>query len=298
MESPRHTSQFSNHRGVELTGISVRKVFSFRKPGSRFPEQRLLHEITTMNFTSHRRPLVERNIYAHSDEICGSILAAKAVVPIVCEIIGTPDSIVDLGGGTGAWSKAFKDFGVNKIRCIDHPSAAADGLLIEIDEFIAKDLACDKLSPICSDLAISVEVLEHLPEARSAALVDFLTSSAPIVLFSAAIPGQQGVHHVNEQFRWYWSELFLSRGFEERDCIRKGILFNENIPFWYRQNLTLFVDTRKVNSIPIAHFLPNDFELVHREVLARLAGPRRLRRTVAELFPSMWRAIKFRLPPT
>src|SRR5579862_3100091 len=55
------------------------------------------------------------------------------------------------------------------------------------------------------DLAMSFEVAEHLPPDAAKGFVDSLTRLAPLVLFSAAIPFQGGVGHINEQWPEYWA---------------------------------------------------------------------------------------------
>jgi len=90
------------------------------------------------------------------------------------------------------------------------------------------------------DLAMSVEVAEHLPPERAAGFVADLCALAPVVLFSAAIPGQGGEHHVNEQWPSYWSRLFAARGYRASDVLRPAIWNDEQIAWWYRQNLVLF----------------------------------------------------------
>ena len=49
------------------------------------------------------------------------------------------------------------------------------------------------------ELAVCLEVAEHLNESSADNLILQLTNLANRVLFSAAIPGQGGLHHVNEQ---------------------------------------------------------------------------------------------------
>src|SRR6185437_3265527 len=94
------------------------------------------------------------------------------------------------------------------------------------------------------DLACSLEVAEHLPRERASDFVGLLTRSAPIVLFSAAIPGQGGNHHINEQWQSYWSELFRSRSFQAFDCIRPIVYGNPAVDWWYRQNTIVYCDHR------------------------------------------------------
>jgi hypothetical protein len=50
------------------------------------------------------------------------------------------------------------------------------------------------------DLALCLEVAEHLPAAAGDSLVRRLASVGARILFSAAIPGQGGRNHVNEKW--------------------------------------------------------------------------------------------------
>ncbi|HEV8378171.1 MAG TPA: hypothetical protein VGP99_04925, partial [Tepidisphaeraceae bacterium] len=67
-----------------------------------------------------------------------------------------------------------------------------------------------------------------------------LTLLGPVVLFSAAIPFQGGVNHVNEQWPSHWTKLFLGRGYAMIDCIRRRIWENEQVADYYAQNMLLF----------------------------------------------------------
>jgi len=49
------------------------------------------------------------------------------------------------------------------------------------------------------DLAVSMEVAEHLPEQVSEPYIDLLTRLSRVVVFTAARPGLGGSDHVNEQ---------------------------------------------------------------------------------------------------
>jgi hypothetical protein len=60
-------------------------------------------------------------------------------------------------------------------------------------------------------------------------------------LFSAAIPGQGGDGHLNEQWPAYWIERFVARGLKCFDRIRPLIWQNSGISTWYRQNMLLFM---------------------------------------------------------
>ena len=91
------------------------------------------------------------------------------------------------------------------------------------------------------DLAICVEVGEHLPDSYSEVLVKSLTSLAPVIVFSAAIPGQGGLHHVNLQWPPYWEKIFVKYGYELIDCLRWQVWDHPEVGVWYAQNCLLYV---------------------------------------------------------
>lgn len=59
------------------------------------------------------------------------------------------------------------------------------------------------------------------------------------IIFSAAIPGQGGTGHFNEQWPDYWAELFGENGFAVDSSFRFGIWDDDRIENWYRQNLMI-----------------------------------------------------------
>jgi hypothetical protein len=202
--------------------------------------------------------------------------SARIILPLLFGMIGTPRSMVDLGGGVGTWAKVAKELGVSRVTCVDDPSNRFADLVIDKDEFVGCDLGDGMPEPIKSDLAISLEVAEHLPQCMGPALVRFLTSSAPIVLFSAAIPGQPGHRHINDQPPSYWRALFFAEGYEEWDVVRPKIIANTAIPYWYRQNILLFAapelkEVLREKAAPYAG-IPPGFALVHESILNLYRG--------------------------
>ncbi len=200
--------------------------------------------------------------------------AAMKIVPVVLQVTGPIKSLVDLGGCTGAWSSVFKRHGVEKIRCVDHPSIPASDLLIEPSEFVGCDLAVRMPQAQTADLAVCLECAEHLPAIQAPVLVDFLTRSAHVVLFSAAIPGQGGNGHINLRRAQYWEKLFGERGYELLDVLRPRIIFEADIPIWYRQNIRFFADPVGRQRLHISHdktrMVPADFEIVSVGILNSL----------------------------
>src|SRR5262249_43904135 len=113
-------------------------------------------------------------------------------------------------------------------------------LEIAPDEFLACDLSNPTAVERRFDLAVSLEVAEHLPDTSADAFVRLLTSLAPVVLFSAAVPCQGGTHHLNEQWPDYWAARFESCGYRTFVYLRDRIWDSPDVECWYAQNILLF----------------------------------------------------------
>jgi len=175
--------------------------------------------------------------------------AARIVAPLVARLV-EPRSVLDVGCGLGTWLAAFVDLGVEDVYGIDGHDVTVGGLEISADRFEARDLKEPFRLSRTFDLALCLAVAEHLPVDAGAHLVESLTRSAPVLLFSAAIPGQGGTHHVNEQWPDYWAEMFVARGFVPVDCIRRRIWSNEAVEWWYAQNLLVFCEHDELRRRP------------------------------------------------
>ena len=150
--------------------------------------------------------------------------------------------------------KACLDCGVKTIRGVDGSWVNKEFLAIPEEFFTQYDLSKPGLGNIIPekfDLTISLEVAEHINSCDTEAYMDNLTSFSDVILFSAAIPGQGGTHHVNEQWPSYWIEKFAARNFVPVDCIRAKIWNDNNIYFWYRQNIMFFVRETALKNYPL-----------------------------------------------
>jgi SAM-dependent methyltransferase len=165
--------------------------------------------------------------------------AAEIIVPIVLDLVPAK-SILDVGCGLGHWLNEFNNNGVKDIVGIDGDHVPRNKL--EIARFIPHDLTLSFNLDRKFDLAISLEVAEHLPTQRAEAFIEDITKHAPVVLFSAAIPGQDGTGHINCQWPSWWAGLFARQGFDAYDSIRPKIWNNASIAWWYRQNILLFAN--------------------------------------------------------
>ena len=171
--------------------------------------------ITDANVTQY-----DRKFYSSIRDL--SRTSAKEVVPLVLELIPVK-SVCDLGCGDGTWLTVVREHGITDILGIDGEYVTEDLLQIAAANFQSMDLSGPISLPRSFDLAISLEVAEHLPESRAASFVENLTHLAPAVLFSAAIPGQGGRDHLNEQWQTYWAALFAQHDYVLCDALRPQI---------------------------------------------------------------------------
>ncbi len=166
----------------------------------------------------------------------GAISSAGAVVPRLFELV-QPARVIDVGCGEGHWLDAFAELGAEVIG-LDGSYVTSSTLG---DRFVPHDLSTELPHHLAGrfDLALSLEVAEHLPPARAAGFVRDLCQLAPVVVFSAAIPGQGGTGHVNEQWPSYWRDLFEAEGFEVSGALRFELWNDDRVENWYRQNLLI-----------------------------------------------------------
>ena len=82
---------------------------------------------------------------------------------------------------------------------LDGPFVNRNELLIPNERFSVAELTGPISLGRQFDLVQSLEVAEHLPKTSAERFVQTLVTHGTRVLFSAAIPGQGGENHINEQ---------------------------------------------------------------------------------------------------
>jgi SAM-dependent methyltransferase len=179
----------------------------------------------------------------------GSARSAAIIVPIVMDIV-SPSSVIDIGCGVGTWLQAFQENGVSDVLGIDGPYVEPSALQIPVDAFQSADISQPLALDRRYDLAVCLEVAEHLPDDAAGTLVASLTAVAPVVLFSAAIPGQGGTSHVNEQWPSYWAARFHKHEYQCFDVVRRIIWDHPLVDVWYAQNILIFAAPDATLSIP------------------------------------------------
>jgi len=174
-----------------------------------------------------------------------SYQSAQVVVPELLKSLKI-SSVVDIGCGLGAWLKVFEENGISDYQGLDGDWVDQSNLLIPRAKFVVRELENDFDLTRKFDLAVCLELAEHLSATRADSLIKFLTKLSPVVLFSAAIPGQDlpgKMNHINEQWPEYWATKFAANNFLAIDYLRDKIWLNDQVKYWYQQNILLYMST-------------------------------------------------------
>lgn len=180
-----------------------------------------------------------KEFYKERDD--GSSQSAIVILQLLFKYY-KPRTVVDIGCGQGSWLAAAEAMGCTELKGID-------GAWVEKDQIKSKNIEFQVVNfteniPELNkkyDLCMCLEVAEHLPESMSRSFIDFLCSASDVVLFSAAVKGQGGRNHINEQWQSYWINLFHFNDYTCLDFIRGAVWNNPLVEWWYRQNTFVFL---------------------------------------------------------
>ena len=214
-------------------------------------------------------------------------LSASVIVDHLLTMIPVPRSVVDVGCGVGSWLRVFEQRGVEEVLGVEGPwisSVPEEELAVPRGKIVIHQLETP-LDLGRFDLAVSMEVAEHLPASEAPAFVASLSRLSDLILFSAAIPGQGGVGHQNEQWPEYWAGRFRAHGYSAFDLIRPALWTDDRVSVWYRQNALVYARGESARALPgVASPVHG---LVHPELFESL-GIRRSAR-------ALWEGIRRRL---
>jgi SAM-dependent methyltransferase len=188
--------------------------------------------------------------YKH-EEFTHNLDSPKHIVPILTNIF-KPASVIDVGCGIGTFLYCFKEQGIKEVLGIDGKWADKKLLskFLQPSEFLEQDLSEDINVERQFDLAMCIEVGEHLSKEDAEKLVKNLTRLSKVIIFSAAIPDQGGQNHINEQWTEYWQQIFKKYDYRFLDVLRPLLWDEEAIQWWYRQNMFVVLH----NSLGIEDF--------------------------------------------
>jgi SAM-dependent methyltransferase len=200
----------------------------------------------------------------YNDNMINSLKSAREVIPMIHSIFNINNAI-DLGCRNGEWLLALKEKGCGYVIGVDI-QPPNELLLINVANYIQFDLSNIFINNMKYDIAISLEVAEHIPKEFEKNIITSLINLSDIILFSAAIPCGGGEGHINEQPQSYWAKMFITLGYTPID-LRPLIWGNDNIRYWYRQNMVLYIRNEKVQSYKLLKcYIVNDIttlDIIH-----------------------------------
>ena len=190
----------------------------------------------------------KRVLHHYGEEF--NLASAEQVVPFIIELV-KPESVIDVGCGVGTWLSVYKRLGVPEVLGVENEHIKYVDTYIGLEHYQFANLEEIITEPLSRtyDLVHCLEVAEHLHPEFAPAFVNYLVSLANMICFSAAIPGQTGENHFNEQYPHYWAELFRENGYVYLDPFRKKFWNNPNVDWWYRQNMFLIVKEDIANDL-------------------------------------------------
>lgn len=129
----------------------------------------------------------------------------EKVMMTIFALLGKPTSMLDLGCGDGTMVKMAKGLGIGAVG---------------VDILDTADVVHDLTTPLelgekTFDLILCIEVAEHLPKSAASTLMWSIGRYAhpnSRLVFSAAMPGQGGNNHLNEQPPRYWRSMLYEIG--------------------------------------------------------------------------------------
>jgi predicted RNA methylase len=173
-----------------------------------------------------------------------------------------PKRIIDFGCGTGDLARAFASRGVTVVAIDGYStpdfSAYSNIHFTKVDlNNVAATQKFLKQFEAKFDLAISIEVAEHLNPDVSSSFIEWMTSMADVIVFSAAVPSQDGDGHINCRSRSDWYQFIKQHEYVIADTLRQHFTLNPRLGLWHKFNIVDYVQkdsvfAKKINLAELA----------------------------------------------
>ncbi len=151
---------------------------------------------------------------------------SRILNPFIVDVF-YPETLIDVGCGIGDFVKWFQENGVRAVG-IEGSENVLPYLVVDKKDVFIKDLRFSLNSDFSErfDLAICIEVAEHIEQEYSDIFVKNLCSLSNQILFTAALPGQSGHGHINCQPQLFWEKLFCDCGYDRKEQFEDLIISN------------------------------------------------------------------------
>ena len=189
--------------------------------------------------TASHQEIYDKRYNDFLDTVAGK---SKPVMAATIQRLFKPASVIDVGCGAGTLLAQLKQNGL-AVKGLEYSDAGIARCREKGIQVVKFDLESEEAIQGSSDVTVSFEVAEHLPESLADNYVRIITQFSPVVLMSAATVGQGGLDHVNEQPHEYWIEKIQRRGFdydgETSQQVREEWR-ETGVASWYVNNTMIF----------------------------------------------------------
>ena len=149
-------------------------------------------------------------------------------------------SLLDIGCGPGAQTELAREKGIFSVGIDgDYTLKRNTNTMFQIHDYCKGPLSLNDIkyrpNDEYFDLGWCIEFLEHVEEKY---IPNFMETfkACKIVVVTHAFPGQGGHHHVNEQEKSYWVDVFRKYGFKHSEKILSELLQNTTMRRKRRKN--------------------------------------------------------------
>lgn len=227
------------------------------------------------------------------DSVVYNTKSAEETVPYIIDLCH-PQTVIDVGCGLGTWLSIFEKHGISDVCGIDGDYVDLDQLTINSEKFYPHDLSTPLLLNKRFDLAISLEVAEHIDEKNSEIFIQSLVSLSDNIVFSAALKGQGGQGHINEEYFEYWKNKFFLYGYNFYDIFRPAFWWNKRVDYWYAQNMFMVSkhEFKEPKERILSAYHPRFIEAITKENESSAYQPRGVRHALTLLTKSLKAKLK------
>ncbi len=214
----------------------------------------------------------DAHYYADMERTEGA--TAKIIADLIVKEFHPKDA-VDVGCGTGLMVRELRARGVDAIG-VDG-KWVEDKLVFPRQYFIPVNIEQETI-PIKRkekfDVAVCMEVAEHLDPNSATKLVRDLANLSNVVVWTAGMPYGQDPTHKNEQWQSYWAERFGKLGYYPSDYFRNRLWNDKRVVVWNKQTMVLYIrrGSRFAGKYKEAEIL----DVIHPEQFMQLIIPDRV----------------------
>ncbi len=162
----------------------------------------------------------------------------------------------DIGCGNGYVIRNLYKNNKKKVWGVDGSKNFVDFVDKDILSFVERVDLTEKQKLSDADVSICLEVAEHIENKFSDTLVENIVSTKPkTIMFTAAVPGQEGTNHINLQPHEFWLKKFENKGYYLNRALSNKFRYDLNDELkatrWYLDNMMILEKKDKKEALTL-----------------------------------------------